>query len=490
MLAALVYVGSCRDGFMNKRIGQHAAVVGGGFAGLCIARVLSEHFQRVTVVERDVLPDQKAHRPGVPQSHHVHALLLRGLSELELLFPGIENDLSAEGARRMDMGEEFAHFTEWGWSERAHLGVAPLTVSRLLIESVIRRRVKALSAKVHFLEGTRVTGLVSERTPRGVRVVGVETSRPEQRVLLCDLVVDASGRGTKSPEWLAAIGVERAREDLVESFSGYASRFYELAPDANRWWRGMLIDAAPPDVRRWGLLMPAENNRWVLTLAGTNRDYPPSDEEGFLRYLGTLRSKTLAQEIARAKPVSDIHSHRALVNRARRYDLWGQEVSGFIATGDSACAFNAAHGQGMSMAAWCANTLGSTIRKVGVEADVLPRAFHRAQWKVLSRAWDLATGIDLQWPETEGPRPFAFGVSRWLAVEAARAAHEDPVLKAKLGPVIHLLKSPYSALSPNITGRVLWASLRRRMRPQLAAGSAQNPPQLPSSDTGPHTALT
>ncbi len=472
---------------------RQAIVIGGGVAGMCTARALSRHFARVTLIDRDTLPQLAEHRAGVPQSHHVHALLLRGLQELETLFPGIERELAEHGARRMDMGAEFAHFSEWGWTKRARIEVAPLTVSRLLLEHVVRTRVRALD-NVQVLDDTRVLGLLHEtKDARSrMRIVGVRTDRAGAAQIKADLVVDTSGRTGKGPEWLDALGVPRPDEELVDSYSGYASRFYKLAPSASRWWRGMLIDPKPPEFRRWGLLMPIEGDRHVLTLAGVNRDLPPTDEVAFHAYLASLRSPRLAEEIGRATPLSDIRGFRGLTNRARRYDTWQASLDGFIATGDSVVAFNPAHGQGMSMAAWCATTLDETLRKVGNDPTRLPRTFHKAQWRVLRRAWDIATGIDLQWPETSGKRPLLFGLMHSLAVEGTRAAHEDPKLKARLGPVIQLLASPYSGLRPSVLSRVLWSSLARRFkRPlkQAHALPASTQSKLPG-DTGPFSALS
>ncbi len=466
---------------------KHAVIIGGGIAGLCAARALSRHMARVTILERDRLPTGPEHRVSVPQSHHVHALLLRGLVELEALFPGIEQELAGHGARRMDMGRDFAHFSEWGWTERAEVEVAPLTVSRLLLEHVIRTRVRALP-NVRLVEDTRVRGFLHERVGSTLRVTGVRTDHLELEELRADLVIDASGRSGKGQDWLDALGVPRPVEEKVDAFAGYASRFYKLAPEASRWWRGMLIDPKPPDFRRWGLLMPIEGDRWVLTLAGVNRDLPPTDEEGFHAYLESLRSPVLAREIARATPLSDIHGFRGLANRARRYDTWKARVDGFIAIGDSVVAFNASHGQGMSMAAWCATTLETTLDEVGIDAERLPRAFHKAQWRVLSRAWEIATNVDMQWPETTGTRPLSFRLLRGFAVEATRAAHEDPELKKALGPVFQLLASPYAGLRPSIIARVLMASIRRRLRPTPRLTEARPQAALPG-DTGPYGAL-
>ena len=468
---------------MQNHKRAHAIVIGGGISGLCAARALSSLFGRVTLIERDLLPTDIEHRPGVPQSHHVHALLLRGLRELERLFPGIERELSEAGAARVDLGTEVAHCTEWGWAPRARrIAIAPLTMSRLLIESVLRARVRRELPNLRLLERTRVTGLLSARgdnrllvtgvllEPALARGVGPRRHGSEPLALEADLVVDASGRNSKSLEWLARVDVAPPAEELVDAHAGYASRFYELAPNDKRWWRGMVIDPKPPTLGRWGLLMPVEHGYHVLTLAGVNTDYPPSDEDGFIAYLGGLLSPELAHEIVRAKPVSEIRTHRALENRARHYERWQSEVGGFIALGDSAVAFNPSHGQGMSMAAVSANALADLVRSSPhLDPYSLARRFHVAQWKKLENAWLLATGADLLWPGTSGKRPWGFACKTALAVAVARAAHDDPALKRMIGSVYQLIKEPSSLVyRPDFYARVLFAELRRRLGQSLA----------------------
>jgi 2-polyprenyl-6-methoxyphenol hydroxylase-like FAD-dependent oxidoreductase len=450
----------------------HAVVIGGSIAGLCAARVLGDHFARVTLVERDSLPHGVEHRPGAPQAHHLHLLLLRGLHELERLFPGIENDLAQQGAGRVDLGSDVAHYTEWGWAPRARIDVAPLTMSRLLLESCIRARVFRELPNLTRLEATRVTGLKVRHLTHGTIVTGVRTSDAQRPELEADLVVDASGRNSRALEWLEVHGLPSPPEERVDPLAGYASRFYELAPEPRRWWRGMIIDAKLPTLRRWGMLMPIEDGRVGVTVGGINGEYPPGEESAFHDFVEHLASPALARAIATARPISPIHTHRALSNRARHFERWSSEVGGFIALGDSAVAFNAAYGQGMSMAAAAVNTLNALLRERvsgGVNAPfAFTRRFHREQWRQLRTAWGVATGADLRWPATEGARPRGHALSTALGNMIVRAANHDPDLRRRLGPVVQLLVEPASLLaSPSFLTRLVVAEMRRRVGASL-----------------------
>src|SRR5712691_10809938 len=105
------------DFSMPTASGHHAIVVGGSMAGLLAARVLADHFDRVTIVDRDRLPVQAKFRDGVPQSRHLHALLKRGLNVLEELFPGLESELLAAEAVRLT-GTDFLRMSAAGWARR------------------------------------------------------------------------------------------------------------------------------------------------------------------------------------------------------------------------------------------------------------------------------------------------------------------------------------------------------------------------------------
>jgi 2-polyprenyl-6-methoxyphenol hydroxylase-like FAD-dependent oxidoreductase len=70
-----------------SRLADRAVVIGGSIAGLLTARVLSDYFEHVTILERDAVEDRPVHHRSVPQGHHRHALLHGGQDVLESLYP-------------------------------------------------------------------------------------------------------------------------------------------------------------------------------------------------------------------------------------------------------------------------------------------------------------------------------------------------------------------------------------------------------------------
>src|SRR5215831_3722067 len=114
-----------------------ALVIGGGLAGMCAARVLSDFVDKVTIIERDAYPSSLEFRSGVPQARHVHNLLARELHEYESFFPGFEARMRERGAVSVESGWDTATLWPHGWARRAHTGLLQLYASRPLIEATV-----------------------------------------------------------------------------------------------------------------------------------------------------------------------------------------------------------------------------------------------------------------------------------------------------------------------------------------------------------------
>ncbi|MCA9972828.1 MAG: FAD-dependent monooxygenase, partial [Anaerolineales bacterium] len=197
---------------------ENAMVIGASLAGMCAARVLADHFGRVTLLERDRLPETAESRPGVPQDRHVHVLLARGATIMSRLFPGIADDLVAAGAQPVDLTYDGVGRMRGRWLQRFKSGHLTYACSRVLLESVVRRRLRALP-NVTIHAGARVTGLALQ----GARVAGVQVQWRDGRspgVETADFIVDASGRGAKTADWLAALGYGEVTETVVDARLG------------------------------------------------------------------------------------------------------------------------------------------------------------------------------------------------------------------------------------------------------------------------------
>ena len=461
-----------------------AIVIGGSIAGMCAARVLCDFFDEVVLLDRDRYPAEPAGRAGVPQSRHAHALLARGQQELATLFPGFVDAMVGAGALMFDAGTGFAMRRKYGWQAVGDNGIQTLWSSRDLLEFTVRTLLRR-QTKVVCHEGAHVTGLVGSApqagaAQRAAQVTGarVRTEGSGEQALHADLVVDASGRNTRIETWLAELHVPAPEVQRVDARAGYASRFYKPPPPERRprewWWKGLWVEWQP-DVPRGGVIFPIEGDRWLVTAAGAGGDYPPTDEPGFLAFLGTLSSPAVARALALAEPISPIAGNRSMANVFRRYDRLLAELHGFVALGDAVCAFNPIYGQGMSSAAACSAVLRDVLRERGPRG--FERAFFTRQAAFLSEVWNLATGADFQWPTTEGERPRTPpGIPTYLEL-ALRGAHEDPAMRRHLSPLFNLTDSMKLFFEPRFAASVLLHATREHVRKRVLGPRAI--PELP-----------
>jgi 2-polyprenyl-6-methoxyphenol hydroxylase-like FAD-dependent oxidoreductase len=464
---------SASDGRGRARKDGHALVIGGSIAGLLAARVLSDHFAQVTIVERDWFPDGPEFRAGVPQSRHVHALLGRGQALMERLFPGLIAELTDAGAAVLAWPADLLSLGPAGWSRRFPTSVTALTLSRHLLEWTIRRRVAALE-RVRFVTASEVIGLLAGPDRRAVcgvwlrrrvRAAPGVTAVPGDEELAADLVVDASGRGSHASRWLEALGYQAPRESRVDPFVGYATRLYRAPGSFAADWRAILLRGVAPRDPRIGLLIPIEGDRWLVTLGGYARAYPPTDDDGFLAYARSLRSRVLYDAIKNAEPLTPIYGYQRTGNLLRHYDGLARWPERFVVTGDAVCAFNPIYAQGMTVAALDAAELDACLREPwrgAPDGDLsgFARLFQQRLGKGVAGPWLIATSADFRFPTTEGgrPKPTARLVQKYIDRVIA-VATEDPHVFEAFMEVNNMLAPPTRLFRPDILPRVL-AGLR------------------------------
>jgi len=437
---------------------KSAIVIGASLAGLCAARVLARHFDKVTLVERDELPTSAAARAGVPQSRHVHALVSRGAFELDRLFPGFLAEYEAKGALRLDVPYDGAVLRVPGWQKPFASGTDVFFATRDLTESIVRDRVRALE-NVNILDRTDVIDFLLEGSdPR--RIAGVLASRRdggEHLSLKADFVVDASGRTSKTPAFLSAHGLPVAREEVVDCFSGYSSRWYEMpeAWPADHWWKLVWLDPSPPDQLMGGVLFPVEGRRFIVTLIGYSKHYPPNDETEFFEALTKLRSPLIARMVEKSKPISGIHASRALKNRLRRYDEQKEPAPGFVALGDSVCTFNPMYGQGMTVTTLSAKALEDTLLRVDLRDPAFERMFYASQYGSMKDAWRLATSADMRFPGVQSDLKAPDAFSRFVSRSILHALIVDPEVVRRASPIFYMLKPTKTLFEKDLFARIL-----------------------------------
>jgi 2-polyprenyl-6-methoxyphenol hydroxylase-like FAD-dependent oxidoreductase len=442
---------------------DQAVVLGGSMAGLLAARVLSERFKHVVVIERDALPPAGQHRRGVPHDRHVHALHPRGLEILNELFPGFSTTLAASGAVLCDILGD----TRWQLSgsqlRRARTGLAALFSSRPFLEGHIRAMVQRLPG-VRFLQESSICGLTV--TPDKRVVAGVQVRGPDglSSQVAGGLVVDATGRGSRTPAWLAELGYSRPAEERVEIGLGYATRLYRLQPGALGGDQAILTAGTLANSRA-GALAVTEGGRHILTVAGICGDFPPTDPAGFDEFVAGLPMPDIAKAIAGADPLDDPVPFRFPASVRRRYERLAAFPAGLLVIGDAVCSFNPIYGQGMTVAAAEAMTLRALLAR-----DALPdaRRYFRAIAAAIDVPWDIAVSADLAFPQVPGKRSAKVRlVNAYLPRLHAAAAH-DEALAASMIRVIGLKDRPEGLLRPDRVLRVLRGNLVNGKRPSPA----------------------
>lgn len=434
------------------RRGEHAVVLGASMAGLLAARVLADSYDRVTVVERDRLGAGYEPRRGVPQGKHVHALLPSGSQALEVLFPGLLADLVSGGAKVVEDYTEF-YFSIAGnrLSSEVQPGVLTYLPTRPRLEGCVRERVRALPS-VRIADGNDVVGLVSDGTRRrviGVRVMARAAGSAEE-VLSADLVVDAMGRGTRTPTWLRGLGYEMPAEESVSVQMGYSSLSVRLQPGTEP--EKLVLIGPAPDRPRGMALFATEDDTWLFTATGYRGHHPATSFEEMVDDIAAFAPPHVVDALRRAEPLSAVATYRYDANRRRRYDRLSRFPQGLIVFGDAMCGFNPIYAQGMSVAALQAIALRDCLR---VSGDDVERRFFRAAAAPVDVAWRLAVGADLTQPLVEGARPLQIRLVNRYVRHLLEVGRHDPVVATQFLLVSALLDHPSRLMRPEIIARVL-----------------------------------
>lgn len=455
---------------MHKK--THAVIIGGSLAGLLMGRVLAHHFDSVTIIERDEYPNQPAPRKGVPHSRFPHTLMLRGQKILEDLFLGLRAELIAKGAIELDSLKELAFLTPAGWAVRSSSDLMLLSCSRDLLDWSIRHRLKAFP-NVQFLTKSSVTGLLTDT--EHTKIVGVSLHRhkgedPAIKQLYADLIVDASGKASHTPQWLQKLGYELPPETEVNAFVGYVARIYQPPPDLSVDWKMLFMPSAPPQQHRGGAIFPIEGDnpqqiRWVVGLVGGDGDYPPTDEAGFLAFARSLSAPTLVDALERSTPLTPIYAYYGNENRQRYYEQYSQP-SHLIVVGHAACVLNPTYGQAMTVAALEAIEVDRFFQHHPIQdLDTQTLQLKKQLAKAHQAAWSMATGVDYRYKSVQGnPVTAATRFVNWYWTQIMELSVDRVAVHRTFLEVLHMLKPSIALFHPFILSQVLLHELSKRWR--------------------------
>ena len=434
---------------------ERGLVLGGSVAGLLAARVVSDHAAEVVVVERDDLADGPVTRRGVPQGNQVHGLLVRGLEQIEALFPGITQELVDDGAELADPGVDSHWYVNGRPKPPSGIGEG-VSCTRPFLEWHLRRRVTALPG-VRVVRG-RAEGL----TMAAGRVTGVALSgaAAEGEHLGTDLMVDCTGKSTRIDAWLSAGGYAAPPQRKVNVGLGYASRFYARAPDERLGGaRGVISLTEDLDRPRGAVAFPVEGGRWFVTIGGYDKDRPSPDPADFAARLEADPCLALRQFAHREDVLSDVTTYRYPVSVRRDFHRCRRLPGGLVGVGDSVASFNPIYGQGMTSAALQAATLGTYLAS-GASPHEPAEGYFRRLRPVIDPVWTLSTSADFRLSHVTGDRPRGLWVTHRVNDLYTQATLRDADLHGLYLRVLNLQENPKVLARPDNLIRAYQASHR------------------------------
>jgi 2-polyprenyl-6-methoxyphenol hydroxylase-like FAD-dependent oxidoreductase len=452
----------------GQPIGTRAVVIGGSIAGTLAARVLSESYREVVVVDRDEVLGVSGPRRGVPHALHAHGLHARGYLILAELFPNLlEEARGLVGLSIRDFGG-----MRWYFDARpirtTDTGLLSIAGSRPVLENYLRNRVDALP-NVSYRQLTDVLGLLT--TKDHTRVTGVWLRNREVRYALqADLVVDATGRGSRMPAWLTELGYQRPLDERIKIGLAYTTRTFRRRPGTFDGPQA-INPVASPDHSRGAFFGQAASGDCRLSLTGILGDHPPSDPDGFMAYTRSLPVPDIYDAVRDAEPTSEAVSFTFPSSVWWHYEQLPRFPERLVVMGDAVCSFNPVYGQGMTVAAMQAMVLREHLSR-GTVPD--SHAVQRDIARVNQDPWRISTRGDLDFPAVVGPRPPHVRLYNAYMSRLQYAATKDPAATRALMRVTGLVDPPRALWRPGLVAKVLWLSRdlpSRSSRPEGAAAT-------------------
>ncbi|MFG2232057.1 NAD(P)/FAD-dependent oxidoreductase [Streptomyces sp. NPDC048723] len=440
---------------------RRVVIIGGSLAGMLAAAAVKEHVDSVEILEAHDLPAGPEPRTGVPQAAHIHWLQAGGAEAINALLPGSIDRLMAAGAHRIPVTTDMVIYSPEGWYRRWQRPTHyVITASRDLTDLVVRKEVLK-DPRVTVRTRTKAVGLLGDRhAVRGVRLRDADGIESELRA---DLVIDASGRASRLPRWLAQLGLTGLAEERLDSGMVYASRLYR-APVPTRGWPVVGVQADPRlrQPAKAGGILPIDGDRWHVSLMGAPGGEPTRAAGDFESFARTLRHPIMADLLKHAEPLSEVSVTHSTANRRYYYERLSARPDGLVALGDSVATFNPVYAQGMSVAA-----LGALALRDLLAAGSTGNLAHRAQRAIagpVNAAWALSTGQDIHFTTTKGKRPkLADRLLRRYVSRLSRTATGSFRAATALTDVLALQAPPTSLVRPG----VLLAALMGPLRPRL-----------------------
>ncbi|WP_051786819.1 MULTISPECIES: NAD(P)/FAD-dependent oxidoreductase [Streptomyces] len=316
-------------------------------------------------------------------------------------------------------------------------------------------------------DGTAVVGVVADDAGR--RIIGVRLS--DGSALVCDLLVDATGRQARSLGWLKELGYAGPPVSPVAVDTHYASRTYRREALPPRDWKAAAVIGAP-ETRRLAVALPWEGGRWIVGLVGINGELPPTDEADRIAFARSLGSPVIAELMEASEPLSEPVAYRFAANQRRHVEKMRHYPLGWVLIGDAVCSLDPIYGQGMSTAAQQAAALADCLdRSSGIDR-AFTRSYFRAATLPVAMAWSITVGGDFAYAGTTGRKPPGTDLLNRYMARVNIAAQHDATVCIRFSEVAGLIRRPEWLLTPAFVLRVLRFARRGPAGEHPASASA------------------
>ncbi|MBT2216865.1 glutamate synthase [Virgibacillus dakarensis] len=435
---------------------DRAIVIGGSIAGKLAAKALATSFRQVIILEAGSVWEEKTPRKRVPQTYHPHVLLKGGEKAIEELFPYFLDQLIEDGG----IINNFTRDLKWHhfgfWKHRFQGELVMVQQSRPLLEWHLQQRINQITTIVTKYE-TKVEQLLPDDQHAkisGVKARSLQTGKEEE--LTADLVVDASGFGSRSIDWLKSFGQE-VKEEKVWIKLFYATRYFRHKgkEQDNPEWCNLLISPSFPINPYGAFIQSVEGNRFSVTFSGYANELPPKTDTEFINYAKKLPVSDVVDFLDKVEPISEINIHKIPYQVRRRFDL-ASMPDGFVVIGDAHCRFDPVFGQGISVAAMEALALQRLLSADGYHEKGFSKTFHKRISKIIATPWDMATTEVLRHPEIKGDRTMILPFKQWYSRKVYELSAVEPEVYIRLVKVMNLMRPSFLLFHPKVANAILF----------------------------------
>ncbi|CAM3944696.1 glutamate synthase [Bacillus luti] len=431
-----------------------AVVIGGSLAGKLAAKALSTTFKEVIIIEAGEKWDGKASRKRVPQSNHPHVLLKGGEKAIEELFPNITNELIEAGS----IVNNFTRDLKWhqfGLWKQPFIGeVQMIQQSRLLLEWHIQKRIDQI-LNITIKYETLVEGLLVDvkiHKVCGVKVKCLETGMQEE--IHADIIVDASGFGSKSIEWLREYDIE-VQEEKVRIDLFYTTKMFQLKENETLNCCNMLMSPSFPDNPYGVLIQTIEDNRYFVTFSGYANEKAPQTDEEFYNFAENLSISNVTDFLNKAEAISHIKTYKIPYQVRRRFDLVNNLPERLLVVGDAHCRFDPVFGQGVSVAAMEAHQLQLLLQRRQKLNKTFTQQFYKETAHIIQTPWEMTTTEISRHPKLKRELTIKQKFQLWYTKQIYQLSATDSDVYIRLVRVMNLIRSPFHLFHPKVLIAVL-----------------------------------